>query len=107
MWFPNRSDTELFKHRRWLEAGNFGFGKKRNCTNHVVKTKMLISFAVSEKLLISFTVSAKLTIFVFANAICWFSDDAVHFSHEAVHFISIYCKLVNFRESLISRIFDF
>ena len=23
---------ELYKHRRWLEAGNFGFRKYRNCT---------------------------------------------------------------------------
>ena len=31
--------TELHKHRRWLEAGNSGFRKKRNCTIHVVKRR--------------------------------------------------------------------
>ena len=34
-------------HRRWLEAGNFGFRKKRNCTIRVAKTKALISCAVT------------------------------------------------------------
>ena len=42
MWFPN-------KHRGWLEAGNFEFRKKGNCTIHVTKTKVLISFAVTAK----------------------------------------------------------
>ena len=37
--------TRLYGYRRWLEAGNFGF-RKRNCTICVVKTKVLISFAV-------------------------------------------------------------
>ena len=30
-------------HRRWLETGNFGFRKQRNCTIHVAKTKALIT----------------------------------------------------------------
>ena len=52
MWFPNRSDkTGLYKHRRWLETGNFGFGKYRNFTICVAKTKALISFAVTTKLI--------------------------------------------------------
>ena len=42
--------TELYKYRRWLEAGNFGFRKKKNYTSHVAKTKALISFAVSAPL---------------------------------------------------------
>ena len=41
------TQTELYKHRGWLEAGNFRFRKKRNCTVRVVKTKALICFAVS------------------------------------------------------------
>ena len=38
--------TKLYKHRRWLEAGNFRFRKKRKCTIRVAKTKVLISYAV-------------------------------------------------------------
>ena len=61
---PGLTQTGLFKHRRWLEAGNFGFRKKRNCTIHVAKTKVLISFAVTAKLICTF---------VFAYANSWFS----------------------------------
>ena len=64
-----QSQTELYKHRRWLEAGNFGFRKLRNCTIHVAKTKALISFAVTAKLICAF---------VFAYAECWFSHDVAH-----------------------------
>ena len=28
-----------YKYRRWLEAGNFGFRKSRNCTIHAEKNK--------------------------------------------------------------------
>ena len=61
---PGQTQTGLYKHRRWLEAGNFGFRKKRNRTIRVVKTKALISFAVTAKLICAF---------VFASANCWFS----------------------------------
>ena len=37
----------LYSHRRWIETGNLGFRKSRNCTIHVAKTKALISFAVT------------------------------------------------------------
>ena len=57
-------------HRRWLEAGNFGFRKKRNCTIRVAKTKSLISYLQ----------------LVFANAKCWFS-------HEAARLHCLYKKL--------------
>ena len=40
------TQTSLYSHRRLLEAQNFGFRRKRNCTIHVAKTKALISFAV-------------------------------------------------------------
>ena len=56
-------------YRRWLEALNFGFRKKRDGTIYQVKTKALISFAVTAKLI---------CIFVFAYAKCWFSHDAAH-----------------------------
>ena len=42
---PGLIQTELYKYRRWLEACNFGFKKKRDCTIHVAKTKALISCA--------------------------------------------------------------
>ena len=53
------TQTELYCHRRWLEAWNFGFRKKRDCTIYVAKTKALISFA-------------------------WFSHDAAHIFVERI-----------------------
>ena len=38
--------TSLYSHRSRLEALNFGFMKKRDCSTCAVKTKTLISFAV-------------------------------------------------------------
>ena len=32
------TQAKLYKHIRRLEAGHFGFRKKRNCTIHVEKT---------------------------------------------------------------------
>ena len=61
---PGPTQTGLYSHRKWLEAGNFGFRKKRDCTIHVAKTKALISFAVTAKLICGF---------VFAYANCCFS----------------------------------
>ena len=37
------TQTGLYSDRRWLEARNFGFRKKRDCTICVPKTKALIS----------------------------------------------------------------
>ena len=45
-WFwPGVTQTRLYSYWRLLEAWNFGFRKKRNCTIQVAKTKALISFA--------------------------------------------------------------
>ena len=73
MWFLKRLDTftKLYKCRRWLEADNFRFRLKWNCTIHVAKTKALISFAVTAKLICTF---------VFAYAKFGFSHDAAHLS---------------------------
>ena len=60
------TQTSLYHHRRWLEAGNLGFREKGNCTIPVVKTKELISFAATAKLI---------CVFVFAYADCWFTHD--------------------------------
>ena len=66
---PGSTQTSLYSHRKGLEAGNFGFRKKRNCAIHVAKTKALISFAVTAKLICAF---------VFAYANCWFSHAKAH-----------------------------
>ena len=39
---PGPTQTRLYSHRRWLEAGNFGFRKWRNCTICVAKTNAMI-----------------------------------------------------------------
>ena len=44
-------DLVLHSHRRWIEAGNFGFRKYRDCTIYVKKTKALISFPATAKLI--------------------------------------------------------
>ena len=51
---PGPTQTGLYSHGRWLEAGNFRFRKNRNCTIRLAKTKALISFAVSAKLIFAF-----------------------------------------------------
>ena len=40
------TQTELYSHRRWLEALNFRFRKLRDCTIRAAKTKALISICV-------------------------------------------------------------
>ena len=69
----------MYSHRRWIEAGNFGFRKKRNCTIRVAKSKVLISFPVTAKLICAF---------VLAYADCWFSHAAAHIKvgFEGVYF---------------------
>ena len=66
---PGLTQIGLYSHRRWLEAENFGFKKKRDCTIHEAKTKALISFAVTAKLI---------CVFVFAYANCCFSHAQAH-----------------------------
>ena len=50
---PGLTQTGLY-NQRWLDASNFGLRKYRDCTIRVVKTKMLISFAVTVKLICVF-----------------------------------------------------
>ena len=61
--------TSLYSHGSRLEAWNFWFKKKRDCTICVAKIKALISFAVTAKLACAF---------VFAYADCWFSHAKAH-----------------------------
>ena len=66
-WFPTWSDTNRVAQPQKISRDlDFGFGKKRDCTIRVAKTKALISFADTAKLI---------CIFVFAYAKCWFSHD--------------------------------
>ena len=65
--FLTRSDTNLVVQ---LEAGNFGFRQKRDHNIHEVKTKTLISCAVTAQLLCAF-------LFTYAKCQC---------SHQAAHF---------------------
>ena len=67
---PGPKQTSMYSHRSRLEARNFGFKKKSDCTICLAKTKALISFAVTAKLVCTF---------VFAYTDCWFSDAAAHF----------------------------
>ena len=67
---PGLTQTKLYKHRRFVDAGNFGFKKKRNCTIRVAKTTVLKSFAVTAKLICAF-------VFAF-NSKIQFSRDAAH-----------------------------
>ena len=66
---PGPTQTGLYSYRRCLEARNFGFSKKRDCTIRVAKTKALISFAVTAKLI---------CVFVVAYAKNRFSHDEAH-----------------------------
>ena len=70
---PCPTQTGLCSHRRWLEASNFLFRKRRDCTICVAKTKALISFAVTAKLI---------CVFVFAYAKSRFSHDAAQIKHH-------------------------
>ena len=55
----------------------------RKCTIRVVKTKALISFAVTAKLI---------CVFVFIYADCWFSHEAAHL---LPNFAMISCRLLS------------
>ena len=60
-FWPGLTQTRLYSYWRWQEARNSVFRKKRDCTIQV-KTKELISFAVTAKLI---------CVFVFAYAKHW------------------------------------
>ena len=70
---PGLTQTGHYNHTRWLEARNFGYRKKRDCTIRVVKTKALISFPVTAKLI---------CVFVFAHG-------KIRFSHNKAHLVFV------------------
>ena len=52
---PGMTQTGLYSHSSWLEASNFKFKKRRDCTIIcVAKTKVLIGCAVSAQLICMF-----------------------------------------------------
>ena len=82
---PGLTQTRLYSHRSRLEACNFGFRKKKDCTIFVAKTKALISCAVTAQLICGF---------VFAYANCWFSHAQAHTaSILLIQVPSIHCIL--------------
>ena len=74
---PGLTQTSLYSHRRRLEAWNFGFMKKRECTICVAKTKALISCTVTPRLICDF---------VYAYADCWFSHAAAQILQKIMCF---------------------
>ena len=67
------TQTELYKHRRWFDAEDFGLRKERNCTIRVAKTLALISFAVTAR---------AICVFVFAYH-DYFLHDAAEMSRHS------------------------
>ena len=56
--FPTSSNTNrTVILRRWLGASNFGFKTYRDCSIYVLKTKALISCAVTEQLICDFNLA--------------------------------------------------
>ena len=51
---PGPIQTGLYYHIRRLEARNFRFSKKRDCTIYVAKTKAQISCSVNSQLICAF-----------------------------------------------------
>ena len=66
----------LYNHTRWLEAWNFGYRKKRDCSIGVAKTKALISFGLTGKLI---------CVFVFAYANIRFSHNEAQITMTSEH----------------------
>ena len=76
---PGPTQTRLYSHRRLQEACNFGFRKKRDCTNYVTKTKALISCAATAQLVCAATAQL-VCAFIFALCKSWFSNDMAQVS---------------------------
>ena len=80
---PGPTQTGLNSHSRWLDASDFKFRKRRNCSFYIAKTKALISCAVTAQLI---------CVFVFAYA-------KVRFSHDAA-------KITKFTPQLLLNVGD-
>ena len=80
------TQTTVNSKRRWLEAQNFGFRKKMDCTIYVRKTKAPISCAVTMQQICAFA-------FAYAKS---------RFSHEVAHITSDIDQNVNIMKDSIS-----
>ena len=62
------TQTGLYKHRRWLDAGNFVFRKKKkNCTIRVANRKALITFSITAKLICTLVIAYAKYLISYAN----------------------------------------
>ena len=66
---PSPTQTRLYSHRRWLEAGNFRIRKQRDFTICVAKTKALISCAVTGQLICVFVLAFAKSYFLMTGLI--------------------------------------
>ena len=87
MWFPNWSYTnQAVQSKKQARRLKFPIYKSmRKCTIHVVKTKALISFAVTAKLI---------CVFVFAYADCWLPHEEAQINteiHDSLAFGNVNC----------------
>ena len=99
IWVLTRSvtltQTRLYSHKRWLEAGNCGFRKSRNCTIDVAKSKALISFAVTAKLICAF---------VFTYADSWFLPmQWLKCKHKTVNIDMLLCSQGGHKENSVNK----
>ena len=46
---PGPTQTGLYSHRRWYEASNFGFKKKRDCTIGYRVADLRLCFCICKK----------------------------------------------------------
>ena len=96
---PGPTQTGLYSHRRWLEAGNFGFRKKRDCSIYVAKAKALISYVVTTQLICGF---------VFAYAKSRFSHDPAQIAkHSQCIKSSSCCSKIHKNTRIVCFFLDF
>ena len=77
---PGPTQPGLYSYRRWLEASNFVFRKKMDCTIYVAKTKALISFAVTAKQIYVFVFAYTKNGFLMARLKCQIGPYNVFYS---------------------------
>ena len=88
---PGPTQNRLYSHRRWLEAWNYGFRKKRDCTIRIAKAKALISCVVTVQLI---------CVFVFTYAKSGFSHNEAHFMVSWQNFSWDYHQISSFLMTL-------
>ena len=81
---PDSTQTGLYSHRRWLEALNFGFRQKMDCTICVTKTKTLISCAVTAQLICAFVFAYAKADFLTTQLIFHSCSNSLRYSHNII-----------------------